>query len=123
MSSEIKVDDIKIIKEWMAKNGEYHVIVNYCPIPEKVEISGWILPVPYAMTNFVSGQKTCYAVGVEIPPDKLLEYINNGQGRLDLDYIQAIYPYGDNCPIDEALLKNPKFINKPVHYNYNEDKE
>lgn len=121
MSTEIKVDDIKIIKEWISKNGEYNVIVNYSPVPEKVEISGWIVPVPYSVVGFVSGQKTCYYVGVEIPKDKLLKYINTDSGRLDLDYIIAIYPYGDNCPIDEALMKNPKFINKPVHYNYNEN--
>jgi len=108
-------ESIKVKKRGRLKNGKYEINVLYTTIPEKVEISGWIVPVPYVTVGFVSGQKTCYFLGVEIPGDKLQEYINHGEGRLDLDYITAIYPYGDNCPLDNYILSHPKFVNKPVH--------
>jgi hypothetical protein len=75
---------------------------------------GYIVPVPYAIACFASGQRTLYMLGVEVPAKHLLEYVEHGHGRLDLDYIIAIYPYSADCPLDEEIKKNPKFKNIPV---------
>lgn len=79
---------------------------------------GCIVPVPYAVVGFISRQTTLYMLGVEVPYDHIWEYVMHGKGRLDLDYIMAIYPYSADCPLDEEIKKNPKFKNIPVKIDW-----
>lgn len=79
---------------------------------------GCIVPVPYAVVGFISGQKTLYMLNVEVPYDHVYEYVMHGKGQLDLDYIIAIYPCSTDCPLDAAILNNPKFKNIPVKTNW-----
>lgn len=84
-----------------------NIKVQQTQFPEKVEATGYIVPVPYKVVDNVM-----HFVGVELKPEDLKRYVSTGEGRLDLDYIVSIRPY-KNCIVDDKLRAMPKFIDDP----------
>lgn len=78
------------------------------------EKSGYIVPVPYALTVFANGTRIQYFLGVEIEGGYVGDYIEHGNGSLDYEHIISIYPYTGGCPLDDSILKHPKFKNEPI---------
>lgn len=88
----------------------------------------WFVPVPYSYVGFVSGERWWNYLNVEIPKEKIWDFIEswnkNPIDSLMMDYIVSIHPYGENCPLDSNILKNPKFVNKPenlIHFFKNNE--
>lgn len=75
--------------------------------PDKIEVTGYIIPVPYKVIDNVE-----YFVGVELKSEDFARYINTGEGKLDLDYIISVRPY-KNCPVDDYLRSLPNFVDDP----------
>lgn len=75
--------------------------------------SGYIVNVPYALTVFPNGTRIQHFLGVEIEGGYVRDYIEHGDGKLDYPHIISIRPY-KGCPLDDSILKHPKFKNKPI---------
>lgn len=90
----------------------------------------YFFPIPWTVTINENGIKTLWYLIVELGLGNFTGIFNawenfkkvwerNYEEALNLDYVFSIRPFSKDMPIDETLLKLPKFIKEPFDMEEN----